>query len=148
MPGKDKKMRNAMKKALVPYLKAEGFNGKFPSFQRKEKQLLHLLTVQFDKHGGGFFLEFAIHPEGDLKTSWGEIVPENKLDVAYAPIEDRARLQENGKPNSLRDDWFRYENLSEDELETLVKHVIGLFPQVNNWLRNKRVGKNISAIEL
>ena len=141
-------MRNTIKKTLVPYLETEGFNGKFPSFQRKEKHMLHLLTVQFDKHGGGFFLEFAYHPPGDKKTSWGEFVPENKLNVAYAPIEDRARLQEYGRPNSLREDWFRYENLSEDEFETLVKHVIELFPQVNNWLRNKRVGKNISAIEL
>jgi hypothetical protein len=147
MAGADKKMRNALKRTLIPYLESEGFGGKFPDFQRKEKDVLHLLSVHFDKHGGGFYLEFAKHPVGDKKTSWGEIVPEQKLNVAYAPAEDRARLQENANPNSLREDWFRFDNLSESEIEALVKRVIALFTQVNDWLRDKKVGKNISAFK-
>lgn len=140
-----KKMRALLKRALVPRLESEGFVGRFPEFRRTENGELHLLSVQFDKHGGGFFLELAKHPPGDLETSWGETVPERELTVAHTPIENRARLQRNGHQHSLSEDWFRFDELPANELEGLVRDVIGLFPQVDEWLRTGRAGPNVSA---
>ena len=121
--------------------------GKFPDFQRFENGNLQLLSIEFDKYGGGFFLEFACQPPGDLETSWGEVILEKDLTLAHAGFEGRARLQQNGQANSLSEDWFRYENLSETEIEKLVQYVSSLINQINEWLRGKRVGKNISATE-
>lgn len=140
-------VRRILKKTLVPILEAEGFQGKFPDFQRLDKEDLHLLSVVFDKNGGGFFLEFATHPPGDLETSWGEVIPEKELTVAHTHFERRARLQQNGHPNSLSEDWFRFEKLSGNEIKELVQNVGSLMYQVNDWLREKRAGQNISTTE-
>ena len=140
-------VRRILKKALVPILVGEGFQGKFPDFQRLEKEDLHLLSIVFDKNGGGFFLEFTSHPPGDMETSWGEAISERELTVAHTHFESRARLQQNGHPNSLSEDWFRFDRLSENEIEELVQHVGSLISQINDWLREKRVGQNISTTE-
>ncbi len=145
MVSQNRKIREILKRTLVPKLEAEGFRGKFPEFQRIESGDLHLLSIQFDKYGGGFFLEFTSHPPGDLQTSWGENVPEQEITVAHTPIESRGRLQQKENKNSVSEDWFRFEKLSEDELEKLVQQVVNLLPQINDWLREKRVGINIST---
>jgi hypothetical protein len=136
-----------MKRTLVPILESEGFQGTFPEFQRVDCGSLQLLSIQFDKNGGGFFMEFCNHPPGDLETSWGEIVPERNITVAHTPVESRARLQQTGNRNSLAEDWFRYENLSTDEVERLAKHVAELLPQISDWLREKKIGENISTTD-
>ena len=141
----NKIVRRILERDLVPALKTDGFRGKFPDFQRSENGCLHLLSIEFDKNGGGFFLEFACHPPGDMKTSWGEVVLEQNLTVAHTHFEGRARLQLYGQPNSLSEDWFRYEKLSEKEIEKLVQHVCSIIYQANDWLREKLVGQNISA---
>lgn len=147
MSSANKNIKAALKKVFVPHLAAEGFTGRFPEFIRREGEILHLLSVQFHKYGGSFFLEFAPHPAGDKTMSWGEVVPETKLTAAHAPFDTRARLQESATENSTEEQWFRFENLNEKECEDLVRHIIELFPQVNTWLREKKVGPNISATE-
>ena len=128
--------RRLLKSNLVPLLEADGFKGKFPDFQRFENGELHLLSVEFDKYGGGFFLEFASLPSGNL---------EKDITVAYAAFDSRARLQNNGQRNSMSEDWFRYENMSENEIEELIQYVGSLLHQINDWLRDKIIGKNVSA---
>jgi len=143
----NKIVHRTLKKTLVPILESEGFQGKYPDFQRLEKEVLHLLSIVFDKNGGGFFLEFSSHQPGDMETSWGEVIPEQELTVAHTNFESRARPQQNGNPNSLSEDWFRFEGFAENEIEKLVQQVCNLLPQVNDWLREKRVGQNISTTE-
>lgn len=137
--------RMILKRTLVPELESAGFQGKFPEFRRIEGGELQLLSIVFDKNGGGFFLEFSKSSPGDMETSWGEVVPERELTVAHTPVESRARLQQKGDRNSLSEDWFRYEKLSANELDRLVLHVVDLLPQISDWLREKRVGQNIST---
>lgn len=140
-----RRVRAVLKRILVPELEAFGFEGQFPEFKRAVGERLQLLSVQFDKHGGGFFLEFANHPPGDLTTSWGEVVTEADITLAHTPIERRARLQRHGHQNSLSEDWFRYEDPSLPEVEDLVRSVCALLPQVEAWLQGQRIGPNISA---
>ena len=140
-------VRKTLKQILVPALDAAGFHGVFPEFRRTGGATLQLLSVQFDKHGGGFFLEFAEHALGDMSTSWGETIPESELTVAHTPIDCRARLQHKGGRNSVSEDWFRFDNLSEDQLLTLVRRVAGLLDQVDDWLRDGKTGANIFAYE-
>ena len=142
-----RKIRAAMKKLFEPFLAAEGFSGKYPHFQRKEADDLQLLSVVYDKWGGGFVLEFAHHPPGALHTSWGTVVPEAELEVAYAPPGSRARLVQTQRGQGCYEDFFRYEKVADDkeQCEALVSLMIGMFPQVNAWLRDGNAGPNISA---
>ena len=141
-----KLVRKMLKQKLVPLLETQGFRGKFPDFQRIEDQQLHLLSVEFDKYGGGFFIEIAVHPSGDFNTPWGEVVAEKDLTVAHTNMENRARLQHKGHNNSLSEDWFRFEGLTEQGVENLVVDVCAMFPQINAWLRNGTVGNNMCAV--
>jgi len=141
-----RKIRVAMKKLFEPFLAAEGFTGKYPHFQRKEGGDLQLLSVIYDKWGGGFVLEFAHHPTGPLHTAWGTIVPEEEIDVAYASVSTRARLVRTERGQGCYQDFFRYEGIADDreQCEALVNQVVALFPQVNRWLRERKVGPNIA----
>ena len=141
-----RKVRTAMKKFLEPFLKEEGFTGKFPHFQRKEGESLQLLSVIYDKWGGGFVLEFANHPTGPLTTSWGPVIPEREIEIGYAPLDKRARLVRESKNRGSNEEFFRYEEIAEnkEQCEALVALVINLFPQVNKWLRHREIGKNVS----
>ena len=136
--------RSAMKKLLEPKLAHEGFTGKYPHFRRSDGEVLHLLSVIYDKWGGGFVLEFAAHPPGPLNTSWGTVVPEAELDVAYASPDLRARLVPSSD-GGLKNEFFRYEEIRNNKqlCEQLVASVVEAFPQVNEWLRHKSVGPNI-----
>jgi hypothetical protein len=141
-----RKIRAAMKKLFEPFLATEGFTGKYPHFQRKESDDLQLLSVIYDKWGGGFVLEFAHHPTGTLHTSWGTSVPEEEIDVAYTSPSTRARLVRTNRGQGVYKDFLRYEKIADDreECEALVSGVVALFPQVNEWLRDGHVGPNIS----
>jgi hypothetical protein len=138
-------IKSALKRILVPRLTVEGFTGRSPEYVRREGETLHLLSVQYDKWGGGFYLEFAAHPAGDMTMPWGEVVPEASLTVAHTPVEARGRLQETGSSSSTSEMWFRFEGLSDAGCASLVRHVVDLFPQVDAWLRDGRAGPNISA---
>ncbi|MFC3195934.1 DUF4304 domain-containing protein [Marinicella sediminis] len=142
-----RKIRAAMKKLFEPFLANEGFTGKYPHFQRKEMGDIQLLSVIYDKWGGGFVLEFAHHPAGTLHTSWGTVVPEEEIDIAYTSPSIRARLVRTERGQGCYEDFFRYEKISDnrEECEALVNRVVMLFPQVNEWLRKGYVGPNISS---
>jgi len=141
-----RKVRAAIKKLLEPFMADEGFIGKYPHFQRKEEGDLQLVSVIYDKWGGGFVLEFACHPAGPLQTSWGTVVPEEEIEVAYAPPSSRARLVRTERGQGCYEDFFRYETIADDreQCEALVNRVVTLFPQVNEWLREGKAGSNIS----
>ena len=143
---KSQKIRAASKKVLEPFLADQGFQGKHPHFQRREGDTLHLLSVIYDKWGGGLVLEFARHAAGDLHTAWGEIVPEAKLEIGYCPADTRARLVASDSGQGRYEDFFRYEQFAEDreQCEQLMSRLLALFDQVDTWLREERVGKNIS----
>lgn len=145
MTNNQRAIKAALREILVPHLTLQGYCGTFPEFMRRENNVLHLLSVQFDKYGGGFFLEFAVHGCGDKVTSWGEVVPESKITVAHTPVENRARLQQTGSKISTADQWFRHEAMDARACRELVQRVVGMYPQIDAWLRKQVVGANISA---
>ncbi len=148
MSFKNKEMRPILKKILRQFLSRQNFQGKFPNYRRIESDMLHLLSVEFDKYGGAFFLELAICPAKNLQTSWGKSISVDELTAAHMPPEDRVRLQATADHHSLPEDWFRFDSLSdESELWQLAEQIIDLFPQVNDWFRNKKAGANIYSVK-
>ncbi len=142
-----RKVRNAIRKKLEPHLDTEGFVGRYPHFRRLEGGMLHVLSIVHDKWGGGFVLEFGHHPPGPLHTSWGTVVEEPDIEIGYVPPDKRARLVATQSGQGTYEDFFRYDDIADqrDACEALVDRVIGLFPQVDDWLRTGEVGPNIAA---
>jgi hypothetical protein len=139
-------LRKALRKHLLPQLRELGFNGKTSTFQRANPDSLDLLSIQYWKYGGEFILEFARFERGELLTSWGEVVPEAKLDVAYVSPLDRARLVRGTRPSGFG--GFRFGKFGEDlgSYDQLALEVASLLPQVERWLTRREIGPNISAL--
>lgn len=60
-------MISSLKNLFVPALRERGFKGTFPHFRRRRSDRIDLLTVQFDRHGGGFIIEISNDPRVDGK---------------------------------------------------------------------------------
>ena len=141
-----REMTAALKRLLVPSLTSAGFEGRFPRFCRRVGGTLQFLAVFFDKQNTAFFLEFGAHPCGEKLTSWGEVVPEEKLLLEHVLFNRRARLQANCEGGSMVDQWFcfaAYE--TEKEYNALAELVAGMLPQVEAWFASALVGPNLSA---
>lgn len=58
MPNRNE-MLAALKAHLLPVLRERGFKGSLPHLRRLRKERIDLMTIQFDKYGGGFVVEIA-----------------------------------------------------------------------------------------
>ena len=97
----------SLKKTFVPALRERGFKGSFPHFRRPGVNCIDLLTVQFDKRGGGFVVEISrCSPEG-ITTHWGKHVPPDKVTAWDMFPKDRLRL---GVRKPGEDHWFRFDD--------------------------------------
>ena len=139
-------MTQALKRELVPVLRAAGFPGTFPRFRRDRGQSIEFLSVQYDKAGTAFILEFGSHPPGPKATSWGELVPEDRLLLEHVPLDSRARLQARPGRMSLWDDWFQFGKFGQEAAaySRLAASVAGMLPQVEAWLATRQSGPNVS----
>ena len=145
MSREDALMRKSLKKWLVPALRERGFASNGWEFQRQGEKL-DLVAVQFGKYGGEFILEAASRPRGDLHTTWGEVVPEEKVTSAHVSLLERARLE--GAPGGAGLRGFSFVGFGEDreKYETLARVVVGLLPELESWLITKEAGTNVRAI--
>lgn len=140
-------MRKALKRLLLPELNRLGFRGSTSKFQRTSSDWLDLLSIQYWKYGGQFILEFARCERGALHTSWGEVIPEEKLEVAYVGPSQRARLEQRGPTSGEGFRGFKFSGFGEDtaRYEALAAEVTALLPQVEEWLTNGTAGEHIHA---
>lgn len=138
-------MRRAFKRLLLPALQDLGFHGRGSTFQRALPQSLDLLSIQYWKYGGEFLLECARRERGPLHTSWGEVVPEEKLDVAYVDPRQRARLEQRGPTAGPGFQGFCFAGFGEDvaRYEGLAAQVVALLPEVDAWLAHGRAGTHL-----
>jgi hypothetical protein len=97
----------ALKRIVIPDLRARGFRGSFPHFRRPKAAQIDLLTFQFDKWGGGFVIEIATCPPDGHTHPWGLFVPPNKVTAHDIDFDRRPRL---GAPTG-GDHWFRFDDL-------------------------------------
>lgn len=138
-------MRKALKRHVVPALRALGFIGKTSKFQRLLPENQDLLSIQYNKYGGSFILEFGRRERGPLYTSWGPVIPEEKLEIIYLSPMHRGRLQEAEAQELFS--GFSFQDFGEDigKYEALAIRVATLLPQIDIWLSMGRKGENIHA---
>jgi hypothetical protein len=138
-------MRKALKRHLLPALESLGFAGKSAKFQRLLPETQDLLAIQYHKYGGSFILEFGRRERGPLSTGWGDVVPEEKLEVMYLPVALRGRLQETAAATDDIFAGFSFKDFGEDscKYDNLAERVAGLLPQVEAWLSTGEKGPNV-----
>lgn len=101
-------MISSLKKLFVPALRERGFNGAFPHFRRISDDRIDLLTVQFDRYGGGFIIEISKCPPNGITTYWGKHIPSNQVRASDMHPNQRHRLGcQRGEADGH---WFRFDN--------------------------------------
>jgi len=149
-------LRDAVKRLLIPYILSRGFQEDKREifkpdpyghlrrrFMRWNGKTLELLNIQFDKHGWPkFVLNFGIVPPEGVNTPF-EYVKQTDADLVHLPVS--ARLYSS---NRYLMRWFgfpliRVPLIRDPTAEDIVRRAIRLFPQVEAWLREGKVGPNV-----
>jgi Domain of unknown function (DUF4304) len=126
---KNDSMVAALKAVFVPALRERGFRGSFPHFRKLKNDCIDLLTVQFEKWGGGFVIEIArCAPEG-ITTYWGLQIPPMKCRALDLNPASRHRL---GSPAPDRDGiWFRYDEGS--SVDVVARKATAYLAEADGW---------------
>jgi hypothetical protein len=127
MPTREE-MNDALRKTLVPVLRQRGFTGSLPHFRRIASDRIDLLTIQFDKWGGGFVVEVAKARSDGFTTRWGEKIAPGKLKAHDLHPIQRMRLGVKGLEG---DHWFRYD--TGRALESVAQEVVSCMEQAEAW---------------
>lgn len=106
-----KMMDNALKKAVIPVLRKQGFKGSLPHFRRNNENNIDLITFQFSSWGGSFVVELATCPLEGATMSWGDPISPNKVTAHH--INTRFRLGANSEDEDGI--WFDFENAKKEE---------------------------------
>jgi hypothetical protein len=122
-------MNASLRAQLVPALRSRGFRGSLPHFQRILANRIDLLTVQFDKWGGGFVVEISrCGPQG-VTTHGGKEIPPRKVTAHDVHPNQRHRL---GSPAPGEDGrWFRYDDGT--PIETVAAAASGMLTKADQW---------------
>jgi hypothetical protein len=107
-------MDEALNTYFVPELRKRGFKGSLPHFRRLRSDQIDLLSVQFDRNGGGFVLEICRCGVEGVTSYWGKQVPASKVTSWDLHPDKRQRLQL--RDGSGTDSWFRFESGAYDEV--------------------------------
>ena len=96
-----------LKRVFVPALRKRGFTGSLPHLRRVSARGIDLLTVQFDRNGGGFVVEVSRCAADGLVTHWGKHIPPSKVTAHDVHPNERKRI---GSADPQADDhWFRFD---------------------------------------
>lgn len=122
-PKPSKTMRAALKRVVLPELRARGFSGELPHLRRLVPDATHTFTVQVSRWGGELIVELGRAPAGPYVTASGEAIAPDALQAFHMRDGDRARLR--AVPNVLREVWFSYKVTLRDRVRRLLARVVG-----------------------
>jgi hypothetical protein len=123
------KMVTALKELFVPALRARSFQGSLPHFRRLADDGVDLLTVQFDRHGGGFIIEVSRCGVDGVTTHWGKHIPAKKVRAWDLHPNKRHRL---GSPAlGIDGRWFRFDSGS--SCEEIAKIAVTYLQEADRW---------------
>lgn len=102
-------MQDAIKRIVVPEIRALGFKGSLPHFRRRGKGEHQMLMLFYNKYGGSFYVEAGRVSDQrvlELQRLWedaGKSLAESSLTVGHCS--ERARLGSKGFV-AEQDHWF------------------------------------------
>lgn len=122
-------MKSSLKKFFVPALRRRGFSGSLPHFRRIGTRQVDLLTVQFDRHGGGFIKEISKCPAEGFTTCWGKQIAPNKVTAWDLHPDQRHRL---GRPRPDQDGhWFRFDDGT--PTDAVANSAVAFLQEADSW---------------
>jgi len=122
-------MLAALEAHLLPVLRDQGFKGSLPHLRRARADGIDLLTIQFDKRGGGFVIEIARCGREGITTHWGKKIPAGRVKAHDLPHDQRHRLGSPGPGVDGR--WFRYD--SGTSCDAVAEQVVAMLPEADAW---------------
>ena len=115
-------MLAALKRVVVPELRARGFRGSPPHFRRERDEGLDLLAIQFSRWGGEFVVELARAPATGVQLHSGELIPPAKLRTHH--VMSRLRL---GAASTGSDHWFKFDGAgTPSEFDQVARRIVPL----------------------
>ena len=118
----------ALNSIVVPVLRHRGFTGSFPHFRRFGTKQIDLITIQFDKWGGGFVVEISKCGTDGITMPWGKRISPKKVTAHDMHPKDRYRL---GCEGPGTDDWYRYDK--GNTLEAVAHEVVEQLDKAEKW---------------
>lgn len=97
-------MDEALKRLVVPELRAQGFTGSMPHLRRPCGEHWDLLTFQYSKWGGAFTVEAARCRAAGVETPMGHVPAEK------AKAWDLPRRHRVGPERVATDYWYKFEH--------------------------------------
>ena len=98
------------KNKVIPILRQNGFTGSFPHFRKIKENQIDLLSIQFDKWGGGFRICLSKCPAQNIKDILKKDVEPEKATAWH--FGDR-----------YTSDWLRYDDVSEDKIQKVAENL-------------------------
>ena len=123
-----KEMIVALNSIVVPVLRHRGFTGSFPHFRRFGTKQIDLITIQFDKWGGGFVVEISKCGTDGITMPWGKRISPKKVTAHDMHPKDRYRL---GCEGPGTEDWYRYDK--GNTLEAVAHEVAEQLDKAEKW---------------
>jgi len=144
MVSKSSHIRASISAILEPALLAAGYTLDYPNYRRQNGDTVHLLEIQYWKHGGGFLIEMASQT-GPFKDWSGAELSHEELTTSHTDPMGRARLGPEKKVGRMRG-FFRFDTIQDDPeaTDSLMRTVTGMLPQIEAWFASGDFGPNIS----
>lgn len=136
MSNQRKKMDQALKVIVIPFLREKGFKGSLPHLRRENARSIDLISFQFSVYGGQFCIELGKYSTKGLKLYNGEIIAPEKVQNSHLSL-NRPRLS----PTMKNDYWFVFEDKTLDEniYAKLANEVVSLLEnQAEAWWANRK----------
>src|SRR5438045_8951024 len=108
--GDRKAMILELKRIVQPHLRSIELSGALPHFRKIGQETIDLVSVQFDRNGGGFVIEIARCPSEGIITYWGEHILPNKTKAFDVHPKFRKRIQP--RTGGGTDSWFRFDTIA------------------------------------
>lgn len=129
-------MRAALKRVVVPALRARGFTGDLPHLRHITSEGTHTFSTRTWKWGGRFIVDLGRAPAGPYRTVTGEVIEPAALTSWHLRDADGATLR--AVPDVLEETWFSYELTTTDRLRGWVGRLLGGSREVDPFDRAAR----------
>ena len=125
------RLETAIRIALAPMLRKDGFSGSGRTFRRTSGSWLQVLNVQGSRYGGSFAINLAVHPLG-IPNALGNNPDPKKITEELCEFRRRLSETETGQ-------WWKHD-LTEESMLSAVTEAAAMYRRRGNELFRRACG--------